>query len=78
MIVAFLGHALSFYETIINVDDNTLHNIRLNYKSALALTSLKSFDSQSQKSLVFEGFIIYSILVLESILGMSSSFYVEH
>ena len=29
MIVAFLGHTLSFYETIINVDDNTLHYIRI-------------------------------------------------
>ena len=36
--VAFLGHTLSFFETIITVDDNTivLNNIRLNYKSALA------------------------------------------
>ena len=39
VIVAFLGHTLSFFETIIIVDDNTivLNNIRLNYKSALAL-----------------------------------------
>ena len=31
MIMAFLGHTLSFFETIINVDDNTivLHKIDL-------------------------------------------------
>ena len=57
------------------VDDNTivLNNIRLNYKSALTKTNLKSSDNQRQKSLVFVGFIICYILVLESFFGMSYS-----
>ena len=35
VIVAFLGHTLSFFETIIIVD-TPLYYMRLNYKSALA------------------------------------------
>ena len=36
VIVAFLGHTLTFFETVIVVDDNTIVYIRLNYKAALA------------------------------------------
>ena len=36
VIVAFLGNALSFIESIVTVEGNT---IRLNYKSALAETN---------------------------------------
>ena len=36
VIVAFLGHTLSFFETIVIVDDNTIVLHKLNYKSAPA------------------------------------------
>ena len=63
------------FETVIIVNDNTivLNNIILNYKSALAKTSYKSSENQRQMSLVFVGFEICYILVLESAIGISYS-----
>ena len=60
---AFLGHTLSFFETMYN-KCRWQHYCFLNQKSS---------DNQRQKSLVFVGFIICYILVLESFIGMSYS-----
>ena len=75
---AILGHTLTFFETTIIVYDNTvvLHMIEL--YTCSSLSKLKSSDNQ-KKSLVFVGFIICYIVVLENVLGMSYSyFYIEH
>ena len=48
-----------------------LYYIRLNYKSAKAYANLKSSNNKRQKSIVFVGFIICYILVLESFIVMS-------